>query len=202
MAKWKLQAVEPDTCDPPGCRYLEWWDVEAAPGDRVHTVAAFERVCPAHADDVPDTEMLGFDGNWKPRKQYIEYQRAWFRRLNHVEWLQNHPDEAMPAAIAGMTSDPVTTGSLPAPAQAKRDGLSRAYQRNKDHNGRKNALVGRVQELRADIDISRVSWSWEGVGDARVLTIDCDGQLTAQQQSVAQSFADTRFGVGRVIVVS
>lgn len=87
--KWKVQASEPDTCDPPGCRYYEVWDAFAAPEDRVHTIAAFERMCPAHFDpDIPVGVMLWSDGHWKPLDEYIEYQRAWFRRLNHVEWLE------------------------------------------------------------------------------------------------------------------
>jgi len=202
MPKWKVQAVEPDTCDPPGCRYLEVWDSLALPEDRVHTIAAFERVCAAHADDVPVGVMLWSDGNWKPLNAYIDYQRAWFRRLNHVEWLRDHPTEAMPPQIASYTSDPVTTGSVAAPDAAKLTGLARAYSRNKEHNARKNQTITIPASVRAGIDTTKITWSWSGVGDARVLTVNCGGQLTNQQRTQAQNLADIQYGVGKVIVVS
>lgn len=84
--KIKTQAWEPDTCDAPGCRMLILWDADAAPELREHRIAGFERVCPAHETDLPEGMLLWWDGNWKPMQEYLEYQRAWFRRLNHVEW--------------------------------------------------------------------------------------------------------------------
>ena len=68
MPRWKLQAVEPDTCDPPGCRYIEMYDVLVRP--HVLTVVAFDRVCPGHAASVPADVMLWQDGNWKDKKAY------------------------------------------------------------------------------------------------------------------------------------
>lgn len=199
MVKWKLQAVEPDTCDPPGCRYLEWWDAEADPDDRVHTVAAFDRVCPAHADTVPTTEMLGFDGNWKPKKEYIEYQRAWFRRLNHIEWLERFPegDEPMPPQIAGFTSDPTTTGSVSPPPVAAREGMVRAYGRNRGDNQRKNLSL--LLPVDPDLDPSQAEWSFTGTGDNRVLTIAWRA-LSPARRDQAQRIADIQFGPGKVIV--
>ena len=204
MVKWKLQAVEPDTCDPPGCRYLEIWDAEVAPEARVHTVAAFERVCPAHADTVPSGVMQWADGNWKNLGAYIDYQRAWFRRLNHVEWLQRFPngEQAMPPQIASYTADPVTPGSVAAPPQAQRDGLARAYGQNRDHNQRKNLAIGIPGSVRAGIDTSRITWTWTGAGDARVLTVNCGGQLTNQQRTQAQAICDVQFSPGKVVIVA
>lgn len=201
MVKWKLQAVEPDTCSSPGCRYLEWWDVEVAPEDRVHTVAAFERVCAAHADglEVSPDLMLGFDGNWKPRKEYIEYQRAWFRRLNHVEWLEKNPDEPMPETIRGFTEDPKTTGSVAPPPQKHRDGLAKAYGRNKADNQRKNLAIRLVPGLK-DHDTFAVDWAFEGKGDARKLRVNYKGKLNAQERKDAQAIADIQFGPGSVTV--
>lgn len=209
MVKWKLQAVEPDTCDGAaqgqGCRYLEWWDADAPPQARTHTVAAFERICSAHDDAGAavirdDDLMLGFDGNWKPRAAYIEYQRAWFRRLNHVEWQATRGGEPMPPGISSFTSDPVTTGSLPAPAQAARDGLARVTALARTHNVRKNSSLNAMKVERANIDMTLVTWTWSGNGDARVLRINSGGQLTAQQRTRVQAACDIQFGLGTVIV--
>lgn len=91
-SKIKLQAVEPDTCDGhergEGCRYLELWDVRHTPEAREHRIGAFERICPAHDHDTPHGHLLWWDGNWKPADEYIEYQRAFFRHINHLEWLE------------------------------------------------------------------------------------------------------------------
>lgn len=202
MPKWKVQRVSPDTCDPPGCTYLEIWDSLAAPEARVHTIAAFERVCAAHADDVPVGVMQWSDGNWKDLAAYIQYQKDWFRRLNHTEWLVNNPDEQMPPQIASYTSDPVTPGSVTAPSAAKLTGLARAYSRNKEHNARKNQSIGIPAAVKAGIDTTKITWSYSGAGDARVLTVNCGGQLTNQQRTQAQSIADVQWGVGKVVVVA
>ena len=205
MVKWKLQRVQPDTCSDGQCAYLEWWDAEVDPLQRVHTIAAFESVCAAHADadvqaHIESNLMLGFDGNWKPRRAYIEYQQAWFRRLNHVEWLQTHPGEAMPPQIASFTSDPSTTGSVASPAQAQIDGLARAGQRNREHNSRKNLTLSAMEGERTTLIRSAVIWAWTGAGDARVLRINSNGQLSIQQRNRVQSAIDIAFGLGAVIV--
>ena len=199
---WKLQAIEPDTCDPPGCRYLEWWNTDDPPETRQHFHGGFERVCPAHAD--PDIEigvlLSPWDGNWRDAKAFIEYQRAFFRRRNHVEWLARGITDAMPAAIASYTTDPVSPGSIAEPVLAKRDALARGYQRNKDHNVRKNAMLNAASVEKADINLELVRWRWEGTGDARVLYIHSGGQLSAQQRTRLQNLANIQFGVGRVVI--
>lgn len=206
MVKWKLQAVEPDTCSGGQCRYLEWWDVEADPLTRTHTIAAFEKVCTAHSD--PDIlahlaadMMLGFDGNWKPRRAYIEYQRAWFRRLNFTEW-QADPEKAaqpMPETIRGYDTDPVTTGSLPAPAQAHIDALARVGGWNRRDNVRKNQAID-AAAVQGALNRDAMSWTWSGAGETRRLTLSVGTQLTVQQRQRAQAAVDVAFGTGNVTI--
>jgi len=202
----KTQAWEPDTCaagERP-CRILILWDTDQAPELREHRVAAFERTCSAHADDLPEGVMLWWDGNYKPLTEYIAYQRAFFLRRNHTEWQARFPngEQPMPETIASYTSDPVTTGSVAAPEAAKLTGLARAYSRNNQHNARKNQAIGIPGSVRAGIDLTRITWTYSGVGDARVLTVNCGGQLTTQQRNQAQNLADTAFGPGKVVVVA
>jgi len=202
MALWKLQSIEPDTCDPTGCKYWEWWDAEVAPEVRQHFHGGFERVCPAHAD--PDIEvgilLSPWDGNWRDAKAFIEYQRAFFRRRNHVEWLARGITDAMPPQIASYTSDPVSPGSIPVPPQARRDALARGYQRNKDHNVRKNQILDAIKVERSDINEERITRRWEGTGDARVLYIHSGGQLSAQQRNRLQNLANIQFGAGKLVI--
>jgi hypothetical protein len=200
----KTQAVEPDTCEQPGCRYLELWDTDEPAETRQIKIAAFERVCAAHTDDVPVGVMQWWDGNWKTISEYIAYQREFFLRRNHLEWKQRFPnnEQPMPAAIASKTVDPVTPGSVAAPAAAKITGLTRAYSRNRNDNTRKNTMLTVPGTVRAGVDTTRITWSYSGTGDSRVLTINCGGQLTTQQRNQAQSIADAQYGVGRVIVVA
>lgn len=204
MVKIKMQAVEPDTCDAPGCRYWETYDIDLPPEQRVMTIAYFERVCVAHADTVPADRMQWVDGNWKDAQAYLDYQRRWFRRLNHVEWKQRFPndEQPMPPQIALYTSDPVTPGSVAAPTQAERDGMARAYGRNKEHNARKNQAIKMPGTVKAGIDFSLITWSYSGAGDARVLTVNCGGQLTNQQRTQAQNLADIAYGAGKVVVIA
>ena len=237
--KIKMQAVEPDTCDPPGCRYLELWDVDAPAELREHRVAAFERTCPAHATDLPVGLLLWWDGNWKPLDRYVAYQRAWFRRLNHVEWLQRaaaleawyaarggrHPTarewaadgthpaadpaarglvgyaaDNMPPQIAVFTVDPATTGSLPPPAQARQDGLARAYGWNRADNARKNVAIDLLVAEVPTLDRNLVTWAGAGAGEARALTVRHGGQLTPQQAARARAQHEARFGANLVAV--
>lgn len=189
MVKWKLQAVEPDTCEPPGCRYLELWDVEADPLTRVHTVVGFDRVCPAHDDDVPFDKMLWADGHWKDKKAYIEYQRAWFRHQNHKEWLARGTDEPMPATIAAYGKEPQTSGSVTPPAQAQVDGMTRAYGRNRQDNQRKNQVVDAARLH----GVGRAEWHFDA---ERVLHV----KVPANARPQVQSLADIQFGQGKVII--
>lgn len=203
MALWKLQAWEPDTCASPSCRIYMWWDAELAPESRVHTVAGYERVCSVHTTDYPVGKLQSvWDGNWRDMGQFIDYQRAFYRRRNHVEWLEKHPNDAMPETIAGFTSDPVSPGSVAEPPLAERNGLARAYAWGLEHNSRKNLTISIPPAVRAGIDVSRITWGWSGTGDSRVLTINCGGQLTNQQRTQAQNIADTQFGAGKVVIVA
>ena len=200
----KTQAWEPDTCDQPPCRIIQTWDTDDPPEARDIRVAAIERLCTAHADDVPVGVMQWRDGNWKPLAEYLAYQREWFLHRNYVEWLARFPngEQPLPQAIAGKAQEPPTTGSTVAPPAEKLTGLARAYSRNQQQNARKNQGLSIPGAVRAGVDMSRVTWGYSGVGDARVLTINCGGQLTTQQRNQAQSIADTQFGVGRVVVVA
>lgn len=195
MVKWKTQAVEPDTCEGAaqgkGCRYVEIWDVEADPLTRMHITAAVERTCAAHADTVPQGKMLWADGNWKPFKEYIEYQRAWFRHLNHKKWLIENPDEPMPPEIAGYADEPHTTGSVNAPSQAEIDALHRVAGWNRADNLKKNSMVELAKREGAD-----PSWHFEGHGDSRVLRV---GNAGARKQRI-QDAVDIQFGPNKVVV--
>lgn len=201
--KIKMQAWEPDTCASPNdrCRILILWDVEVPDAQREHRIAGYERLCAAHADpDIPLDKLLWWDGNWKPLSEYIEYQRNWFRRLNHTEWLEKHPNEQMPETIRGYSNDPVTTGSAGTPNAASVVAHARGWDRNKENNARKNQALTIPGAARAGIDTTRITFSYSGVGDARVLTINCGGQLTNQQRTQAQNIATTQFGAGKVVI--
>jgi len=199
MPKWKLQAVTPDTCEPPKCKYIEMYDV-LSPPPRVMTVVAFERVCPGHAATVPIGVMLWQDGNWKNLAAYIAYQRKWFRRLNHVEWLVNHPDEEMPSGIAAFTSDPVTPGSVSAPPQVEIDNMNQAYNQNREHNRWKNVAVSAIRSELGDNE-AEATWIFTGVGDARTVTVG-SSELSVPQRNNVRSVMDIQFGLGKIEVVN
>jgi len=193
----KLQWVEPDTCEKPGCRYLELWNTDDPPFERTHNIAGFERQCSAHADpDIPLGVMLWDDGNWKGLDAYIAYQREWFRWLDFKNWQIKHPDKEMPPQMRKSDVEPVTSGTVARPAQVKRDALDAAYALNRDHNVRKNIMVKAATLEGAEPD--DVSWSWVGAGDSRVLHFAAS--LTGQQRTSVQAIADIQFGPGLVVV--
>lgn len=196
MPKWKLQSVEPDTCDLPGCRYIELWDVEQAP-PRTITVVAFERICPGHATSVPVGKMLWEDGNWKDFKDYIAYQRKWFRRQNHIKWLIDNPGVPMPPQIARLTSDPVSPGSVSAPPQSEIDNMNQAYNQNREHNLWKN----QAKKVITDQGISdeTISWQFVGIGNTRTLTMTAP-DLSIAQRNDARSAMDIQFGPGKITI--
>lgn len=196
MSKWKLQGVQPDTCDLPGCNYIELWDVEEAP-PRTIQIVAFKQVCPAHIATVPIGKMLWEDGNWKDLKDYIEYQRKWFRRQNHIAWLIDNPDEPMPKQIARLTSDPVSPGSVSAPPQAEIDNMSTVYAQNQEHNLWKNIAVQSIVE--EGIDREDISWVFTGIGNTRTLTVTAPG-LSIAQRNNARSKVDIQFGPGKITI--
>ena len=197
MPKWKLQAVEPDTCNTPGCRYIELWDVEADPLLRTQTVVAFDRVCAGHASTVSPDKMLWEDGNWKNKVAYIAYQRAWFRRLNHVAWLIDNPSEPMPPQIAEFTSDPVSPGSVASPSRAEVDGMNEAYAWNKRDNIRKNTSLDLVETEVGTRD--EATWDFTGTGDTRTLTVT-EPTLNDAEAARVQSALDIQFGTDEVTV--
>jgi len=197
VSKWKLQAVTPDTCDPPSCKYVEMYDIEQPP-PRTITVVAFMRVCPAHATTLPVGKMLWQDGNWKNLNDYIDYQRRWFRRLNHVQWLEKHPNEPLPSGIVSFTSDPVTPGSIPAPPQIEIDNMNQAYNLNKEHNRWKNQAVGAIKAAIGE-DPQEVSWEFSGVGANRTMVVTSP-DLSVSQRNQARSAMDIQFGPGKVSI--
>ncbi len=198
MPMWKLQGVEPDTCDPPGCRYIELWDSLSDPLTRTHTVVGYDRVCPAHTENVVTDKLLWEDGNWKDKAAFIQYQRNWFRHENHVRWLVENPGEQMPPQIASFTSDPVTSGSVAPPPQAEIDGMANAYAMTKTHNNWKNTIRSAAISVEGAGE-DEVSWYWVGVGDSRVLHVVLP-TLNNQQRNRLQSIADIQFGVGKIVV--
>lgn len=200
--KIKTQRWSPDTCfgGNDRCEILILWDADAPVEEREHRIAGFERVCAAHADNVPSDVLLWWDGNYKPMQQYLEYQRAWYRHLNHVEWLEKHPDQPVPVSIRSFNEEPRTTGSVSAPPQAQRDALTRAYGRNTRDNALKNQAITIPGATRTGLDPARITWRFEGVGDERVLTVDTGGQLNQQQRGQGQSIANVQFGAGKVVL--
>ena len=196
MSKWKLQAVEPDTCDSPGCRYIEMYDVLATP-PRPIVIVAFDRVCPAHITTVPIGVMLWEDGNWKPKEDYINYQRKWFMRQNYLAWQIDHPDEAMPRTIRNSNDDPITTGSVSAPPQVEIDNMNQAYNQNREHNVWKNQAVQAITD--EGVEREGITWAFTGAGDARILTITAP-TLSIAQRNDARSKVDIQFGPGKVII--
>lgn len=226
-SKWKLQAVEPDTCDPPGCRYLELWDVYADPIARTHEVVAVERVCPAHRTTTKAAygKMRWADGNWKDAASYIEYQQRWFRWLNHQEWLAKqqqlvayriaNPDDFIPPDLAGYgdpmpdtlrphRDEPTTAGSVAPPAQAEIDDLARVARWNREHNLRKNmALSAMAEQIAPDagpVIHEAATWRWEGHGDNRVLRITANGKLNTPQRARAKAAMDIQFGNDKILI--
>lgn len=217
--KWKLQAVEPDTCDgvgqSQGCRYIELWDVFTEPHLRTHEVVAFERVCTAHQTDLPTGVIKWADGNWKPwcgmtgepclqdpAPCYMRYQRQWFLALNHQEWLSDpvKSKQRMPDTLKPWENEPQTTGSTAAPPQAHIDGMARAAAWNREHNQRKALVRSAASTERSDIDEGRVTYSWTGAGDSRVLHVHFGGQLTQAARGRVTSMMAIQFGAGRVVV--
>lgn len=82
-----------------------------------------------------------------------------------------------------------------------------------DENKRKNIIrsdliqnISDLSELDNDGALQfkngiSMNWYWTGENDARVLHITISGYtLTTQQKTTAQTFADTKFGVGKVVI--
>lgn len=92
---------------------------------------------------------------------------------------------------------------------------SEAYNKALDHNQRKNKTEGwmlaNLTSLLADTNANgsftwkqgiTFNWSFSGVGDARVLTISITGvNLNTNQKNQIQSFCNSTFGVGKVVVL-
>ena len=94
------------------------------------------------------------------------------------------------------------------------------YSNPDGENRRKNLVwkdllgrfVGSLSETRTKADSTTylefksgvdVRWAYSGVGAVRVLTVTITGvNLTVPQKNAAQSFCDTRFGAGKVVLVN
>ena len=219
MPKWKIQSVEPDSCEPftlpdgrqvNGCRYYELWDSLSPPPATPVVICGIDRVCPAHAVATPAGrgKLRWADGNWKDFKSYIQYQRSYFKWINHQEWLARDPRDEfgdrqpMPEQIVPFSAEPVTPGSVAAPPAAEQADLTRVYNWNKDHNNRQGQALAIMLAERAFTDGQRdaVVRRFTGVGDARVFRINSAGLLTAQQRTRVQAAADLQFGPGKVVV--
>lgn len=201
MGKWKLQRWSPDTCDSPPCEVLEWWDAEATPEARVHILGGYERVCTAHADPEIDTDILQdpWDGKWRDRKAFVEYQKAWFRHLNYEEWTAR-TDEAPPESIRGYREMPSSPGEVAEPPPSRGQAMQRVRGWAYGHNGRKNLTQALAMAERVGLDVERITLRWEGHGDSRVLYVHFNGQLTQQQRNRVQNAANLQFGTGTVVI--
>ena len=196
MSKWKLQGVQPDTCDLPGCSYIELWDVEESP-PRTMQIVAFKQVCPAHIANVPVGKILWEDGNWKDLDSYIQYQKDWFKFKNNEQWKIEHPDEKMPAIIVNFATEPITPGSISAPPQIEIDGMNTAYSQNQEHNLWKNVSLEAITD--ESIERKGITWAFTGVGDDRTLTVTASVLSIAQRNNV-RSKVDIQFGPGKITI--
>lgn len=201
----KLQAVEPDTCatgEKP-CRLIQRWDTDANP--RIVETVGAERVCSAHVDSFPTGKMLWADGNWKDTAAYIAYQRNWFRWRNLQQWNERLSNGeqigAPPVQIASFTEEPATAGSVAAPPAAEVAGLTRIHNWNMAHNARKNLTIDAVvAEYGQRLEDMGITWTWEGVGDSRILNVQLNGLLNIQSRQRVQAAADIQFGSGAVVI--
>lgn len=86
----KLQGHAPDSCDGArtnqGCQFIEMWSPDDDPTTRTITPVHAVRTCSGHRDITPANVMLWDDGNWKPMRLYMAYQRVWFRKRDHDNW--------------------------------------------------------------------------------------------------------------------
>lgn len=196
----KLQTWEPDTCDSPACQIVQRFDTDNPGVGPV--IVGYERVCPAHAATYPVGKMLWADGNWKNTTAYQQYQRNWFLWRNHQQWLIDHPSEPMPPSVVPWANEPTTPGSVTAPSGAELSGKGQIDGWVAGHNGRKNLTISAGESVRPGLDRSRITWSWTGAGDTRVLTVNFGGQLTTAQRNQLQSLVDTQFGTGKVVIVA
>ncbi len=227
MPKWKLQAVEPSTCEPiiqefrvedpiegpkvltrkfRGCRYIEMYDI-LLPRPQTIFIAGVERICSAHA--VSSNAAMGklrwSDGNWKDAKKYIVYQREWFLWLNNQQWKARvaagmiPANEPMPPQIAGFNREPATAGSVDPPPQEEQDDLDTIYRWNREHNDRYLSTIQVAGALRADLNREAVSWHFEGHGDSRLLFAHTN-QLTRSEALQLQASLDIQAGLGKVVV--
>jgi hypothetical protein len=210
MPKWKIQSVEPNTCEPPGCRYYELWDSLSPPPATPVVICSIGRICPAHAvaTSAARLKLLWADGNWKAIGAYIQYQRNWFKWVNHQEWLARNPldefgdPQPMPPQIASFSTEPVSPGSVAAPPKAEIDDMDRIYAWNREHNNRMGQSVAIMLAERTfdDAQKERITWRFEGVGDTRVFYINSGGLLSNEERTRVQAAADIAFGPGKVVV--
>jgi hypothetical protein len=95
----------------------------------------------------------------------------------------------------------------------KRDTYDAVNEENKRKNGTVAELITRLQSDFGEADPStgaitlkkgiNVSWTWSGTAPNRVMTMTVTGiTLTTNKLNQAKNFLDTRFGVGKVILVN
>jgi hypothetical protein len=210
MPKWKIQAVEPNTCEPPGCRYYELWDSLSPPPATPVVVCGVDRICPAHAVASRATKgkLKWADGNYKDFKSYIQYQRNWFKWVNHQEWLARNPldefgdPQPMPPQIVSFATEPVTPGSVTTPALAEINDLNRCYAWNQDHNNRagQTKAIMLAERVFDEAQQERITSRFEGAGDTRVFFINSGGLLTNEERTRVQAACDIQFSPGKVVV--
>lgn len=169
--KWKLQSVEPVTCDPivrrfvlhdpiegwkmvnkvySGCRYVELYDILVPEYEREYYISAVFRICPAHSvsSKCCSGKLRWSDGSWKPLDLYLEYQKKWFFWLNYHQWKARvaagmvSPEEPMPLDIVKYEEEPLTTGNVTSPSEEEQTDMSIVYAWNKDHSNRYSAVMG------------------------------------------------------------
>lgn len=204
---WKIQQWSPDTC---GCVFYQTRDAEVVPP--VLTLLAVKVACAAHpmASVQNNTALWGADGRTFDVEELIAQQRLWnqwtvtqeevalgrprpwFTRPNgkRYQFVDGSPEPHMPDEKARDAAEgldyAMVYGQSGGDNQAKNVGLAEV--------GKAAGFASGSEEWQ------RISWEFNGVGVARVLTVDSGGALDATQRSKALGSLDVQFGVGRVLI--
>lgn len=71
------------------------------------------------------------------------------------------------------------------------------YNRLYDENTRKNKLWAQALVIKSTLDPSQWTWNFDSGG---VLHVDFGSNLTANQKTTAQTWCNTNFGAGKVVI--
>jgi len=180
---WKMQRWTPNTCDDPPCQILQLWDADAPSVSRQHLTLAIEHACTAHPVTADISKARWQDGTYYDRDTLIEQQREWFN------WRRGARQD-----------EPVMPVSVSAPPANEQTSIETAVAWVFENNQRWNLTKLAARAENAGIDLEQVVFWFVGVGDARVLHVDTQGQLTNPQITRVQNAADIQFGAGKVVI--